>query len=278
MVRAKKRSSKDGLKKAVERIKAHPVVFAVITVVAFGAFVAEAADVFGGAADLVSDVFDPHSEEYAALATLDLDVRLEFFEDNFGVAKSVYDVCDVALCPEPEPESLRMYVHETEDMTIRAVFDDEQLVMYAVTTMSSRLSPEMRWLGWDLGDLGKVTFAEAFDAIDTVSGPTDVAVFMGAQAIAYAEVFAGGGPSDYRGLLLAAAPDGYSPAFNTDAGFKLSEAEVQNEKADPAVVADFRSSTVPNTYGEFRDDGGYVGNWLQEASELIPLLFAGTEL
>jgi hypothetical protein len=81
-----------------------------------------------------------------------------------------------------------------------------------------------------------------------------------------------GASGNYRGLVLAVASDGFSGpdmAFDSDSGSKLS---------DKAVLENFRSGTTPNTYGEFRDDGEYVGRLLQQADAVISLLFVGTEL
>jgi hypothetical protein len=138
----------------------------------------------------------------------------------------------------------------------------------------------MEWLDYDLGRLGKVTIAEALAAADSVE-PTDTAIFMGPQATAYADVVSVGAPGRYRGLLLAWAPDGFGGpemVFDLDSGRALVEAEINGQRPDPAVLATFRSGTTPNTFGEFRDDGGYIGNLVREANDLILLLFVGTEL
>jgi hypothetical protein len=52
-------------------------------------------------------------------------------------------------------------------------------------------------------------------------------------------------------------------ALDSDSGSKLS---------DKAVLENFRSGTTPNPYGEFRDNGEYVGRLLQEADTVISLL------
>ena len=267
------------LKAVIGHIKGHPVIYAIGAVIAALIFVFDATDAFTRAKNVVTDLQNPHAAEYAALETLDLDTRLEFFEHNFGTAKSVFDLCQDGTCPDPVPESLRMYIHETDDLVIRAVFDGDQLEMCLVTLMSPRLSPPVEWLGYDLGRLGKATVAEVIAAA-TIE-PTDTAIFLGAQATAYADVVSVGAPGSYRGLLLAWAPDGYGGpemAFDLESGLALAEAEINGDVLDPTVLATFRSGTTPNTYGEFRDDGGYVGNLVREANDLIPLLFVGTEL
>lgn len=270
------------LQRSINQIKAHPMIILAVAVVGVGGFMIKAEDVFVWGRDKVETVVNPHLAEYEALQTLDLDTRLEYFESNFGTAKAVYDLCEETLaCPEEQGGDLRMYIHETDDLAVRAVFEDEQLEMYTYTLMSDKLSPELEWLDWTLGQLGETSFAEAIDEVEPVDEPTDSEIFMGPQAVAYAEVIAGGAPAQYRGMLLAHAPDGYSgpgTSFDTDAGFQIAEAQIQEQPPAPAVVERFRSSTTPNTFGEFRDDGGAVGVLLHEAQELIPLLFVGTEL
>lgn len=269
-----------GLRRTIDHIKGHPVIYAIGAAIAGLIFVFNATDALTRAKDVVTGLRNPHAAEYAALETLDLDTRLEFFEDNFGTAKSVFDLCQDGTCPQPAPESLRMYIHETDDLAIRAVFDGDRLELYLVTLMSPELSPVMEWQGYDLGRLGNVTLAEALAAANSIE-PTDSAIFMGPQSTAYADVVSVGAPGRYRGLLLAWAPDGYGGpemAFDLDSGRMLVEAEINGVAPDPAALATFRSATTPNTYGEFRDDGGYVGSLVQEANDLIPLLFVGTEL
>jgi hypothetical protein len=270
------------LQRWVERFKNHPVPYSIGIVLAAGAAVSTAINLFSDTRDVVSNIQHPHAAEYGALATLDLDSRLEFFEENFGTAKSVFDLCaDTGVrCPQPAPSTLRVYVHETDDLVIRAVFDGERLAAYAVTLMSPELSPPMQWLDYDLGDLGEVTFDQALDAVETPVEPTDVAIFMGPQSSAYAEVVAVGGAGRYRGLLLGWAPDGWGGrdlAFDIDSARDLDASLLRDEPPDPVVVDRFRSGSNPNTFGEFRDDG-YVGNVMHESKNAISLLYLGTEL
>ncbi len=269
------------VRRMIDRVKAHPVVVLAVAVVGVGAFAISVENVVVWTQDRVQGITNPYAADYEALETLDLDTRLEFFEANFGTARSVYDLCDEALeCPEGEQDPPLMYLHETDDLAVRAVFEGEQLQMYAVTLSSDKLSPEMEWLDWGLGSLGDVTFAEALEAIETVAEPTDAEIFMGPQAVAYAEVVAAGAPARYRGLLLAHAPGGYSgpgTSFDTDSGFLLAESQGTELPANPAVAERFRAATTPNTFGEFRDDGGIIGDVMNEAQQVIPLLFVGTE-
>lgn len=270
------------LRRAVDRVKRHSVVFFIVTFVTLGAFAIKAEEVVVWARDKVNVVANPHADEYAALKTLDLDTRLEFFEDKFGTARSVFDLCKESVaCPDMQGNTLRMFIHETDDVQVRAVFDGEQLKMYAITLMSDELSPPIEWLDWDMGELGKLSFAKALDAVETVDEPTDAEIFLGPQASAYAEVVPGGAPAQYRGLFLAHAPGGYSglkSSFDLDSGRELQEAQDLGRPPDPTTLMRFRSGSTPNTFGEFRDDGGAVALLLHEAGDLIPMLFLGTEL
>jgi hypothetical protein len=267
------------LQRWVERFKNHPVPYLIGVALALAAAVSQANTIYSDVRDAVSDFRNPHAAEYEALKTLDLDSRPEFFEANFGTAKSVFDLCgEPAIpCPQPVPTSLRVYVHETDDLAIRAVFDGERLAAYAVTLMSPELSPPMQWLGNELGDLGEVTFDQALDAVETPVEPTDVAIFMGPRSSAYAEVVAVGAPGQYRGLLLGVAPDGRGDlAFDLDSAHDLDASLRGDEPLDPVVVDRFRSGSAPDTFGEFRDDG-YVGNLMHESENAISLLHLGTE-
>lgn len=276
------RPPKGTLKRGIDQLQAQPLIVIVAAVVGIGAFMITAEDVFVWVREKINAVVNPNSTEYQALQTLDLDTRLEYFEANFGTARAVYDLCEDALvCADEGEDDPRMYVYGTDDVVVRAVFQDEQLEMYAVTLMSDELAPEVEWLDWRLGRLGEASFAEALDNVASIVGPTDLEVFMGPQSVAYAEVVAGGAPARYRGLLLAHAPNGYSgpgTSFDTDSALQISESQVEEQPPAPDVVDKFRSSTTPNTFGEFRDDGGAVGALLHEAQNAIPLLFVGTEL
>ena len=80
---------------------------------------------------------------------------------------------------------------------------------------------------------------------------------------------------------MAHAPAGYSgpgTSFDADAGLQIAASQAQGQPPDAAVLDQFRSGTTPNTFGEFRDDGGTVGALLHEAQDVVALLFVGTEL
>lgn len=247
---------------AIERLKRHPVIAVTLALVALVSFTLTVTDQF-------TRIRGWFAVEPNPLASLELDSRPAFLEQHFGVAKRAVDLCKEIACPGNAPDNLRMYVHETNGITLRAVFQGESLELYAVTVNRADVTPEMKWLGHDLGHLGKATFSEILNRAKATT-PTDTALFMGARSVAYAEVFAPGAPGHYRGLLLAWAPDGYGGQgmrFDLDSAHELRE-------GNAAALARFRSGTTPNTFGEFRDDGGYVGEMVTDADQLIKLLSA----
>jgi hypothetical protein len=260
---------------AIESAKRHPVVVVVCAVVAVAGFVFTVAD----QPTRASGRSNAHGEEYAALDSLDLDTTPQFLEDNFGRAQKSIDLCRYRPCPPPVRNSLRMYIYKSRDFAVRAVFEDQSLELYAVTVMSPELAPRMKWLGYDLGKLGEATSRQALLAADNI-GPTDIAVFMGPNSAAYADVVSVGAPGHYRGLFLAWAPDGNGGpklSFALDAAQRLAIAQATGAPMRPRLVARFRSGTTPNTFGQFRDDGGYVGTLAQDADKLISLLYEGTD-
>src|SRR4029453_9017880 len=112
---------------------------------------------------------------------------------------------------------------------------------YTVTLMDQSLTPPINWLDHELGELGRVTFAEALDVVGTVQ-PTDVAVFMGPKSSAYTEVVAAGGPGRDRGLLPPWAPDGYGAGdltFDVGAADQLAEASNREAPGESAALARF---------------------------------------
>lgn len=248
----------------IERLKKHPV----LSVILFSSALIGAVAVLWGAVvssgDLMSDIIDPNKEQYAALDAIDLDVRLEFFEENFGTAKSVVNACEhVDPCPNTGTESPQLYIFETGEVVVRALFEGNSLRAYLVTTRVDSFNPDVTWLGHDLGKLGQASIAEML-AVPAIQ-PTDTSVFSGPRSMSYAEVFAAGAPARYRGLILAWSPEGSQTDLDVDAAQEVAIRSLQEEDTVPAdTLSRLRENTVPNTFGEFRDDGR-VGEWLHSA-------------
>lgn len=226
------------------------------------------------------DVSDPHRAQYAALEQLDLDVRLEYFEESFGVARSVVDLCaeQVLDCADEPDADVSLYLHETPEVVVRAVFQGNSLELYTVTTMTAEFRPPVRWLGSEFGDLGEFTTADAMSTLNGIE-PTDVSVFMGPQSSSYADVLAAGAPGGDRGLVLGLAPAGFGGpplTFDGEAGQRIALATSAQDVPD--AVVRFREGTTPNTYGEFRDDGGFVSRVAADADVVRRLLHVGTEV
>ncbi|QCB94794.1 ETEC_3214 domain-containing protein [Cellulomonas shaoxiangyii] len=260
----------------LQHLQQHPV----LAVLLFSAGVIGAVGVVWGALswgrDRYEDIAHPYAEQYAELERLDLDMRLEYFEDTFGVAKAVVDVCAVSTCPEPPPESLQLVVHETDEVVVRGLFAGNSMAAYLVTTTTDGFEPPVTWIDLDLGRLGTVTTAEVLDAVGApLDG--DASVVRGTAWTAYADVLPGGAPASYRGLVLAWSPQGTGTGYGLEASERLVAAQdASDEAARVAALDDLRATTTPNTYGEFRDDGP-LGAWLHDPAVVHDLLFVGSE-
>jgi len=219
---------------------------------------------------------DPLDAELEALASIDLDISRDYFEENVGVAKTSIDPCATLSCEGIPAGTLQLVTHEGEYATIRALFDNDRLAFYTVTATDEDLAFEMKWLGHELGILGRVSFADALGAA-SLDEPTDGEVRLGAQSSAYAEVLAAGPMADYRGLYLAFAPFGFTggeATFDLETARSLLESEGEDGVPDPSVMAKFRSASTPNTFGQFRDDGP-VAQFVQD--HLTDVLYLGTD-
>ncbi|KGM02828.1 ETEC_3214 domain-containing protein [Cellulomonas cellasea] len=264
----------------LQRLQERPVLAVLLFAAAVVGAVSAVWEALGWARDRVEDVAQPYREEYAALDQLDLDVRLEYFEDTFGVARAVVDPCTSTSvpCPEPRPESMQLFVHETDETVVRALFADNSLAAYLVTTTTEGFEPAIRWIDLELGPLGAVSTAEILDSVgvDVVAGAS---VRSGMVWHSYAEVVPGGAPASYRGLVLAWVGEGLQSQFDLDAFQRLEAAQeaAADGAAFSAALDDMRTATAPNTYGEFRDDGP-LATWLHDPEVIHDLLFAGSEV
>ncbi|MBO3095959.1 hypothetical protein [Cellulomonas dongxiuzhuiae] len=222
-------------------------------------------------------------DPYAELAALDLDIRLAYFEETFGVAKSAVDVCADGECLSPPPVPAQLVIHETDDVMVRALFADDALAAYTVTTKDESFTPPVRWIGMDLGPLGTLTTQELLDEVEPVAPDGVASVRHGMVWLAYVDVFVGGAPADYRGLVLAWTFDGAPTPIDTEVADGLMFAGDGPGGHDPLANAEYakglvaiRGTTVPNTYGEYRDDGP-LAQWLHDPENVHGLLFEGSE-
>lgn len=270
-----------------ERMKRRPFVVAFIAVAAVVAF---AGTVVGLTVDLGTFFSPPESVpatstakpvdtralESEALASIELDVTAEYFEQRFGVPKTSIDPCGNRTCQDVEPGALSLNTYESERATVRAIFDTNRLAFNAVVANAEDLPYDMTWLGHELGRLGRVSFADALGEAG-ITEPTDAEIFLGPRSVAYAEVFWAGAPAEYRGLYLANAPygsAGENARFDLDAAWALQESQEGNGVLDPLALADFRRLSRPDTFGEFRDDGP-VAALVKEG--LVSILYLGVE-
>lgn len=221
----------------------------------------------------VSNLFNPHKEQYKALRDVELGVRLEYFEESFGTAKKIFDPCvDGASCPDTGDGVLRLNIYETNQATVRALFEDDNLQAYLVTAKEEGFHPSVQWLGWDLGDLGQTTVDDMLSVVDSPMEATDTFIAEGQLWVSYVDVFAAGAPRKCQGLILASATGGGAGVFDRESA---DEFDYQGDVMPEDALARFREGTKPDTYGIFRDDG-VMGQWLHEAEVISQLLLLGT--
>lgn len=183
------------------------------------------------------------------------------------------------MCPpDVDNQSVIMNIYEpgSDLFEVRAIFVDSSLEWYAVTLLSDELKPQIEWLDHDLGDLGRVTFAEALEVPGVE--PTDVDVFLGPQSRAYVEIVAAGAPAGYRGLILGSAPTGWSGESSFDVESATVLTQLNEGSYDAEVAEPFRSHSRPNTFGEFVDDGGLVSTLARDAEFNRVLLYVFTSV
>jgi len=262
---------------SIERAKRHPIVVVVGTLVGLLLFLTATGDLYGRISSAVHDWRNPYDKDYTQLAELDLGLTPAYLEDWLGKARRSFDVCGEMRCPAgAQGHSVIMNMYQSELVAVRAMFVDSSLQWYAVTVLSNELEPQMTWLDHDLGRLGRATYAEALDVPGVE--PTDVDMFLGPQSSAYVEVVAAGAAADYRGLLLASAPIGWSGAGSFDRESADAVARLNEASYDAEVAGPFRSKSRPNTFGEFIDDRGVVSTLARDAEFDRLLLYRFTAL
>ena len=250
--------------RTIDHAKRHPVVLAVSTLVAVLLFLGTVGDLYGRISGAVGGRLNPHQQEYERLAHIDLGVTPQFLEGRLGTPRRSVDLCREIRCPpEAAGQTFTMNLYRSDVVAVRALFAGSSLEWYTITVLSDDVQPPVRWLGHDLGALGEVTFAQALEVAEVE--PTDVQMHLGPQSSAYVEVVSGGAMADYRGLVLASAPDGWPRAeFDRESAKAFDPGE--DAPYDPQVAAPFRSASQPDTFGEFVDGGGVVSVLAREAS------------
>ncbi|MBG0741055.1 hypothetical protein IV500_16910 [Paeniglutamicibacter antarcticus] len=261
----------------IDGAKRHRLVVAATAALAVVTFFATAFGYVGDSIQTISNWANPHRSQYEALAVLDLDLTPAYVESKLGQPNSIVNWCVAMGCPASEPrDTVKIYIFNTPQYVVRAVFDSNSLALYAVTLMSADLQPPMTF-GESLGKLGTVTFEQAQGI-----HPTDAAIHMGPASSAYVEVLAGGRPAHYQGLFLAWAPAGWASSpmrWDMNGARTFDQAsQLPGGFFDPTTVSAFRAGSTPNTFGRFRDNGGFVASVAHHAVQLIPLLYTGTEL
>lgn len=212
----------------------------------------------------------PHEQVYRRLADLDLNVTHSFVESRFGKPRSTAPLCAKLLsCSPPvRRQDAHVSLYESDNVVVEAVYLGDSLQWFAYTPTSNDLKPSMTWLGYQLGELGKTSYHDALATPDVQ--PSDTHMFTGPRALAYVEVFAGGAPAHYDGLLLATSPTG--PA-NTFATARVRDMERLNDKPFDAHRSKlFRSTSTPNTFGRFVDDGPLTAIFESAATNRVLLL------
>ncbi|HLU55878.1 MAG TPA: ETEC_3214 domain-containing protein [Pseudonocardia sp.] len=233
--------------------------------------------VFGRTADADAAFGDPaehpHAWVYDRLAQVELGVTPEFLAEQLGAPRRSVDLCEEIPCPpEAAGRTLTMNLYRLRSVEVRALFDGTSLEWFAITLLSDDLHPPVRWIDLELGELGTFTFADAMEAAGT--DPTDIDLFLGPRSAAYVEVVSVGAPGDYHGLILACAPGGGAGHFDREAADAVDA--IGGEPLDPAVAEPFRVTSMPDTFGEYVDDGGVVSRMASDAGFTRVLLYLFT--
>lgn len=262
---------------AIERAKRHAIVVVVGTLVGLLVFLTTVGDLYGRISGAMHDWRNPHDEDYKQLAELDLGVTPDYLEGWLGTARRSVDVG-------------RFDTGNFESLCVGHPAQGAEVVA----------QPGHRWLQL-VGEQGdRVPLQARVDEYRTNRdevrlvhvhgeglvlrlGPTrhfaaHVDMLLGPQSSAYVEIIAGGAPADYRGLILASAPTGWSGPGSFDRESAEVVMQLSETSYDAEVSAPFRSESRPNTFGEFIDDGGVVSVLARDAEFDRVLLYQFTSL
>lgn len=207
------------------------------------------------------------------LSVLALGISPEFFTKKVDPQQSV-DLCDLDdQCLQPQGDHLTMSVTTSTNLVVRAVFEKRRLVMYLITLRTNSLAPTMPWLDYNLGELGKVSLKDAFTRIDA-DVPKKMSFLQFRNKASFSTVVSPGAPGKYQGLVLAFDPFGAQDDpidLDLKNGNVLAANKLKKTQSSPRVLASFEQSTVPNTYGIFKDDG-HLHELLENPDNLIYLI------
>jgi hypothetical protein len=229
----------------VEKFKGHPLGYILIAIIVSLGAVAAAYQGYQLIKTAVVNSTNPYHAQKDAIASLALGGTVEFVNGKLGQPQQSGDLCrQVSFCAPDQPDEVLLNVYRDEQYTVRAVFEQNSLEFFAVTVETEKFKPDISWLGYELGQLGEFTYADAEDAMDGDVHPTALA----SQSSAYAEVIAVGGAGDYQGLMLAWALDGYGNLpWNAEGARKLNESHPANAADALKVAEDFRAGSAPKT-------------------------------
>jgi len=202
------------------------------------AIVANSATVFSDG--LTAGVVESPYRQVAALTT---NVSIERFRASLGQESYQQTRGD-----------FREYVFEAEAFYVYALADrDETVLLFCVTTRRSDFRPEfVYWSGtrYELVTLGENTFAE-FAAPDQIGG------FFGANRAAYYEFHYFGNPGNYLHYILASNDSSFMTPWDGVTGAVSLEgmsAALDDPRANESTLAEYRTQTLVNTYGEMSPD------------------------
>lgn len=221
----------------------------------------------------------PNRAEYERVASLELGIRPTVFDKMFDPQKIV-DLCDLEQpCSKPTSTHLQMYVSEKPNLVVRAVFENDQLVMYLVTLKSGEITPPMSWRGYELGHLGDVSMQDALKNVPAgINRNISFLDFAGGKGKTFSTVVSTGTSGTYPGLVFASDPLGGS---GSRSGLDLKHGELirgtldEGRRPSPSDVAAFNKGSAPNTYGMFQE-GGRIGQFFKDPDNVVYTVLAGS--
>lgn len=212
----------------------------------------------------------PSSPDADLQQVLRVDGDLESIAARLGAPAWTADACDHLSCTDTT-EPLELVVHEYQGLQIRAVARRLRVVAFLITVPPGTRLP-VTWLDHRLGDLGQMTFADAYHVTNPPLDPTDTAIFKGPRDSIFVDVVSVGAPGDYHGLILAIAPGGGAGDLFAEQWWSALPAD--SSEPNPKALSGFRSGTSPDTFGVYLDDGD-IATLFGDAENVQSLVAAG---